>query len=637
MSLIRYSPGGNVCNLGVQYKNVGPAGPIGATGPSGGFVAMGFTGPTGPDGTSGINGNTGATGATGVLNLGTDVASGAVLFANGGGSIDSKSTFIFNKTSGLSGNGLLTVNQINPLYISLTPTTTNPNASGPNSVSTLWFDTNEGAKIGKGYVNTLGDSFTIAVGNGTSTMKYSRDGSAWFPVQGVTFGTTGRGIAWNGNLWVAVGLGSSTMLYSSNGTDWKLPSGTQFSYAGYGVAYGNGRWIAVGSDNIGGGGNTILTSIDEGRSWVSNISGNGFVGGYGYDIAFNGYRWIAVGLNVSGTSVLYSGDGITWNDVVFTGAGSTLVANSVTWNGRLWVVAGSNSVSGAVSIIYSTDGINWSDALSYFSGFGYKVASNVELFVAVGNDLVSNKKILYSSNGITWYSSVGDFFTGVGSAISWNGERWIAMSTTGEVLTSFNGINWSNSLNQGTNLNMTAIYDLGSRYTKKDLFPLTQTCANTWALDGQTVLAATTPTLINIRDVTVYTDIILQGITLESANPGIDPYTDIRIPSDGVYKFSISVQISGSGGDGIVYFWLSKTSYFDLTTDAIVGTTRSSNFLNGKLAILSFEYLLNVASQDIIQVYGRSTTTDCLIVAPTGSSPYFYTGPGIIVNMYRIS
>jgi hypothetical protein len=70
MSLIRYTPGGNVCNLGVQYKNPGPEGPIGATGPTGPqgipgtAVGKGDTGATGPQGETGATG-AGVTGATG--------------------------------------------------------------------------------------------------------------------------------------------------------------------------------------------------------------------------------------------------------------------------------------------------------------------------------------------------------------------------------------------------------------------------------------------------------------------------------------------------------------------------------------------------------------------------------------------
>jgi len=60
MSLVSYTQGGNVCNLGVVPKNPGPAGPPGPSGP------QGDTGPQGPSGPSGgPPGNTGATGARG--------------------------------------------------------------------------------------------------------------------------------------------------------------------------------------------------------------------------------------------------------------------------------------------------------------------------------------------------------------------------------------------------------------------------------------------------------------------------------------------------------------------------------------------------------------------------------------------
>ena len=67
-TIIRYTPGGNQCNLGVQYKNPGPQGPIGSTGPTGPqgipgtASAKGDTGPTGPTGPTGLQGNTGPTG-----------------------------------------------------------------------------------------------------------------------------------------------------------------------------------------------------------------------------------------------------------------------------------------------------------------------------------------------------------------------------------------------------------------------------------------------------------------------------------------------------------------------------------------------------------------------------------------------
>lgn len=70
----RYVPGQGICNLGVQFKNIGPQGAIGPTGPTGAQGIQGFTGTTGPTGWTGWTGpqgiagsavNTGATGPTG--------------------------------------------------------------------------------------------------------------------------------------------------------------------------------------------------------------------------------------------------------------------------------------------------------------------------------------------------------------------------------------------------------------------------------------------------------------------------------------------------------------------------------------------------------------------------------------------
>ena len=53
-TLIRYTPGGNVCNLGVQYKNPGPPGTAGPAGVDG---ATGATGPQGIPGTAAAQAN----------------------------------------------------------------------------------------------------------------------------------------------------------------------------------------------------------------------------------------------------------------------------------------------------------------------------------------------------------------------------------------------------------------------------------------------------------------------------------------------------------------------------------------------------------------------------------------------------
>jgi hypothetical protein len=75
MSLVHYSPGGGICNLGIPAKQ---GGPTGATGPSG------LNGATGPTGVTGTRGSTGSTGSTGPSGL-PGIASGLTLFLDTAG------------------------------------------------------------------------------------------------------------------------------------------------------------------------------------------------------------------------------------------------------------------------------------------------------------------------------------------------------------------------------------------------------------------------------------------------------------------------------------------------------------------------------------------------------------------------
>jgi hypothetical protein len=74
-NLVKYTPGGNSCNLGYNYKNntgdQGPAGPVGPQGPTGpkGDTGIGITGPAGSTGIVFIIGNTGPVGLGGSQGL----------------------------------------------------------------------------------------------------------------------------------------------------------------------------------------------------------------------------------------------------------------------------------------------------------------------------------------------------------------------------------------------------------------------------------------------------------------------------------------------------------------------------------------------------------------------------------------
>ena len=103
-------------------------------------------------------------------------------------------------------------------------------------------------------------SMWVAVGSGTNSMAYSYDGITWIGLETPVF-TQGNGIAWNGSMWVAVGSGANTIAYSYNGIAWTGSS--IFSTQGNAVAWNGSMWIAVGSGTI------IMAYSYDGINWIS--------------------------------------------------------------------------------------------------------------------------------------------------------------------------------------------------------------------------------------------------------------------------------------------------------------------------------------------------------------------------------
>jgi hypothetical protein len=247
----------------------------------------------------------------------------------------------------------------------------------------------------------------VAVGNPgiTASIKNSFDGITWVNATTNIFGSTGYGVAWNGRIWVAVGVGSpaaETIKYSLNGTAWINTSGG-FSESGRGVAWNGRMWVAVGVASSAGSPNTTIKYSYNGINWSDSASG-GFPQ-YGYGVAWNGRLWVAVGTGSSATdSIKFSSDGINWSNSV-SGGFASVVGYGVAWNGRMWVAVGEGTL-----IKYSFDGLNWSNS-SGFSGRGECISWNGSLWVAGGFDTTQNNTMKYSSDGIVWLNSSGTGFT----------------------------------------------------------------------------------------------------------------------------------------------------------------------------------------------------------------------------------
>ena len=303
---------------------------------------------------------------------------------------------------------------------------------------------------------------------------YSSDGINWKESSGKSFGGGGGyGVAYGDNRWVAVGNGTDAsynatgknILYSSDGINWQNSFGTPFgisradeySGTGNGVAYGDNRWVAVGVGADASGnptGKNILYSYD-GINWQES-SGTpfGIGNGSGNGVAYGDNRWVAVGVgadafgNANGKNILYSYDGINWQESSETpfGIGSDFngVGLGVFYGNNRWVAVGNgvdaNGNNSGKNILYSSDGITWqkssgtpfgSGSSRFNCGFGVVYGNN--LWVAVGSNS-NGKTILYSTdNGLTWLESQGDNFYGnyssSGNSIAYDSthKRWVAI------------------------------------------------------------------------------------------------------------------------------------------------------------------------------------------------------------------
>jgi hypothetical protein len=327
---------------------------------------------------------------------------------------------------------------------------------------------------GEYWVMTSYNPTNLAAIDPVATVMWSLDGSTWensetggFGWDNVTSNHGGRGVAWNGSLWVAVGLGSSplnSIVTSGDGSNWtSAASGGFAGTGGYGVVWTGCNWVAVGD----GGYNRSFTTSSNGIDWPISI-GYGF-DGVGNAIAWNGSRLVAVGAYSAGyPSILYSDTyGATWENAtgtlfdVFGAEGKTVV-----WNGSYWLAGGTTGIrksydgktwfQPAASPSYPFTGLAWtSNALpSLIVGDptvkSYSTSNITALYVGVGQDVGLNT-IATSSNGVDWVAAASGAFWGSGRGVAFNGtDRWIAVGDgafgTSNILYSGDAQNWSNAV-----------------------------------------------------------------------------------------------------------------------------------------------------------------------------------------------
>jgi hypothetical protein len=192
-----------------------------------------------------------------------------------------------------------------------------------------WTDISTNISLTNCYEIVWNGSIFVAVGDGSgNTIIYSDPHSytTWHTTIN-PFSTQCNSVAWNGRMWVAVGIGSSAIAYSntdgsgniivdgSGNMIWTNASSNLTD--GKGVAWNGFIWVAVGI-----GGPFIVYSYD-GITWVNGIifNPNSIIITNINNATWNGSIWVAT-VNGSGrgyTAISY--DGITWsisNNFVFS-------------------------------------------------------------------------------------------------------------------------------------------------------------------------------------------------------------------------------------------------------------------------------------------------------------------------------
>ena len=306
----------------------------------------------------------------------------------------------------------------------------------------------------------------------TATILQSYDGIVWSNVTSGGFNIDfnyyyyiqnggGRGVAWNGELWVAVGQGSNSysgsnsgsnitvnnsILYSQDGFNWSnAQSGYGFTENLYNFSYSGGfdvtwtgkTWVAVGFTA----GPGILYSSN-GKNWSEVESGFSYSSGqpgWGTALGWNGSRLVAAGFG--DTPLLYSDNyGISWSACV---GDIGHVTCNVTWNGSYWFANGYDG------ILKSTDGYSWTQ-IYYRPTLGIAYNSNASPSLTVGTSQTlktistlgppppaksvavgeetyygQGNTLYYTTDGSNW-TSVTNTILGTANAVAYGNGRWIA-------------------------------------------------------------------------------------------------------------------------------------------------------------------------------------------------------------------
>ena len=286
---------------------------------------------------------------------------------------------------------------------------------------------------------------------------YNGDTITWY-IDGVV--KRSRAASINNPLYLVVTSGSSVGIIEANNiifypvipgsiTPTPLPDFTPLTTIKDVIYANNGYWYACGS-------NTIMRSSN-GLDWsATGITISGRYTGSLNTLAAGNSRIIAGGTSNSGTTFLYTTDGLNWSKAS-SGSFSNPVTSIRLIGTRFWAMGPTNTLS----LKYSSDGATWSDATnSGITTGALDIAYSSELFtyvVAMGAGAApGNRQIMYCrvvSNlaiPIIWLqASSVNLANFTCNTITYGNGVFVAGGTTTDGSSpakySYNGVNWYNT------------------------------------------------------------------------------------------------------------------------------------------------------------------------------------------------
>lgn len=275
----------------------------------------------------------------------------------------------------------------------------------------------------------------------------------------VASGWTARTPYQVGSVYAAVSYAAGTVVLDNNarsafstdgGVTWTARAAGQFgSISASGALFEGGNIISAGQ-NVGLTQVRIITSADNGATWVARTALGSPASIGAVVLATNGAGVMFAGLDaeIAGGSYFTSADsGLTWtqhNTLANVTWANDQTPFRVLWDGTQFVACVVGSVSPfTASIGTSNDGIAWTLHTSPDPGDGNSsIAFGNGVYVLSDN---ANFSIYTAATipGLATASPITPPFNGRPDAVVFDGQRFFCFDTAGEVFSSVNGLAWT--------------------------------------------------------------------------------------------------------------------------------------------------------------------------------------------------